>query len=60
MNYLGIELNVKNIPELDRDFIPMGPWMIEYEKVKKAEVGATTISSGSYLNGFNGPNFDLG
>lgn len=33
----------------------MGSWMIGYEKVKKAEVGATTISSGSYLNGFNGP-----
>ena len=39
MNYLGIELNVKNIPELDRDFIPMGPWMIEYEKEASRPVG---------------------
>ena len=39
MNYLGIELNVKNIPELDRAFIPMGPWMIEYEKEASRPVG---------------------
>ena len=39
MNYLGIELNVKNIPELDRNFIPMGPWMIEYEKEASRPVG---------------------
>ena len=32
MNYLGIDLNIKNIPLLDEAFIPMGPWMIEYEK----------------------------
>ena len=24
MKYLGVEINVKNIPELDRAFIPMG------------------------------------
>ena len=32
MNYLGIDLNIRNLPVLDQDFIPMGPWMIEYEK----------------------------
>ncbi len=32
MNYLGIDLDIKNIPLLDEAFIPMGPWMIEYEK----------------------------
>jgi Transcriptional regulator/sugar kinase len=39
MSYLGIELNIKNVPELDRDFIPMGPWMIEYEKEAIRPVG---------------------
>ena len=32
MNYLGIDLDIKNIPQLDEAFIPMGPWMIAYEK----------------------------
>ena len=32
MNYLGIDLDIKNIPLLEEAFIPMGPWMIEYEK----------------------------
>ena len=32
MNYLGIDLNMKNVPLLDEGFIPMGPWMIAYEK----------------------------
>ena len=32
MNYLGIDLDMKNVPLLDEDFIPMGPWMIAYEK----------------------------
>lgn len=30
MNYLGITFNVKNMPELDPDFIPFGPWMEAY------------------------------
>lgn len=30
MNYLGIEFNIKNLPELDPDFIPFGPWMTAY------------------------------
>jgi ADP-L-glycero-D-manno-heptose 6-epimerase len=32
MSYLGIDLDMRNVPELDTDFIPMGPWMIAYEK----------------------------
>lgn len=30
MNYLGIDINVKNSPELDPSFVPMGPWMRAY------------------------------
>lgn len=32
MNYLGIEYSVKNLPELDADFIPFGAWIDAYEK----------------------------
>ena len=32
MKYLGIEFPVKNMPELDPDFIPLGPWMEAYLK----------------------------
>ena len=30
MQYLGIDFQVKNMPELDPGFIPMGPWMKAY------------------------------
>lgn len=30
MNYLGIEFQVKNMPGLDPDFIPLAPWMEAY------------------------------
>ncbi|MBQ3348309.1 ROK family protein [Candidatus Saccharibacteria bacterium] len=30
MKYLGIEYKVKNLPELDTDFIPMGAWFDAY------------------------------
>ena len=30
MKYLGIEFQVKNMPGLDPDFIPFGPWMEAY------------------------------
>ena len=30
MQYLGIEFPVKNLPELDPEFIPLGPWMKAY------------------------------
>lgn len=39
MNYLGIDLKIRNLPDLDQDFIPMGPWMIEYEKEATRPVG---------------------
>ena len=32
MEYLGIHCRVKNLPELDPDFIPFGVWAAEYEK----------------------------
>ena len=32
MKYLGIEFSVKNLPELDPGFIPLGPWMEAYLK----------------------------
>ena len=30
MEYLGIEYNVRNMPELDPEFIPLAPWMEAY------------------------------
>ncbi|MEA4948012.1 MAG: ROK family protein [Oscillospiraceae bacterium] len=30
MEYLGIEFQVKNLPALDADYIPFGPWMEAY------------------------------
>lgn len=39
MNYLGIDLDIRNLPDLDQDFIPMGPWMIEYEKEAIRPIG---------------------
>ena len=30
MKYLGIEFKVRNLPELDPGFIPLGPWMEAY------------------------------
>ena len=32
MRYLGIDFSVKNMPELDPGFIPLGPWMRAYLK----------------------------
>lgn len=32
MKYLGIEFPVKNMPELDPGYIPLGPWMEAYLK----------------------------
>lgn len=32
MNYLGIDYSVKNLPELDSEFIPFGVWIDAYEK----------------------------
>ena len=38
MQYLGIEYEIKNLPELDKAFIPMGVWMNAYEKHAKHPV----------------------
>ena len=32
MKYLGIQFDVQNMPELDPEFIPLGPWMDAYLK----------------------------
>ena len=32
MKYLGIDYSVRNLPELDPDFIPFGVWIDAYEK----------------------------
>ena len=32
MNYLGIAYEIKNLPELDGEFIPFGVWIDAYEK----------------------------
>ncbi|MBR0341074.1 MAG: ROK family protein [Oscillospiraceae bacterium] len=32
MEYLGIKYDVKNMPELDREFIPLGKWMVGFLK----------------------------
>ncbi|MDO4517853.1 MAG: ROK family protein [Bacillota bacterium] len=39
MKYLGIEINIKNKPLLDQEFIPMGLWMKEYVKEASRPVG---------------------
>ena len=38
MRYLGIAYSVKNLPELDCGFIPMGAWMDAYEAMAKKPV----------------------
>lgn len=38
MQYLGIEFELRNTPELDTGFIPMGVWMNAYEKLAKQKV----------------------
>lgn len=38
MKYLGIEYKVKNLPELDEDFIPMGAWLDAYLKDANHEI----------------------
>lgn len=53
MNYLGIEVNVKNIPVLDGDFIPMGKWMIEYVKEADRPVGIAIEREGGKVSVFN-------
>ena len=32
MQYLGIEYQIRNLPALDRAFIPFGVWASAYEK----------------------------
>ena len=32
MKYLGIDYSVRNLPELDPEFIPFGVWIDAYEK----------------------------
>ena len=32
MQYLGIEYQIRNLPALDRAFIPFGAWASAYEK----------------------------
>ena len=38
MKYLGIEYTIKNLPELDTDFIPMGAWFDAYLKNADHEI----------------------
>lgn len=53
MNYLGIEVNVKNMPPLDREFIPMGVWMNEYEKEAARPVGIAIEREEGKITVFN-------
>ena len=53
MNYLGIEINVKNLPQLDKDFIPMGVWMIEYEKEACRPIGIAIEREEGKVSVFN-------
>ena len=61
MNYLGIEINVKNLPQLDKDFIPMGVWMSEYEKEACRPIGIAIEREEGKVSVFNtklrGPEF---
>ena len=36
MQYLGIEYQIRNLPALDRAFIPFGVWASAYEKARNA------------------------
>ena len=46
MRYLGIDFELKNLPELDHGFIPMGPWMNAFEAKAKRPVSIAVEAAG--------------
>lgn len=46
MQYLGIEYSIRHIPELDREFIPMGVWMRAYSALAKKPVTVAVEACG--------------
>lgn len=49
MNYLGIELNVKNIPELDPGFIPLYRFNQEFLKTANKPIGIAVERAGGEM-----------
>ena len=49
MRYLGIDFELKNLPELDHGFIPMGPWMNAFEAKAKRPVSIAVEAAGGRI-----------
>ncbi|MPM15128.1 hypothetical protein SDC9_61494 [bioreactor metagenome] len=49
MRYLGIDFELKNLPELDHGFIPMGPWMNAFEALAKRPVSIAVEAAGGRI-----------
>lgn len=49
MRYLGIDFELKNLPELDHGFIPMGPWMNAFEALAKRLVSIAVEAAGGRI-----------
>ena len=54
MNYLGIELNIKNQPKLDPDYIPFGMWMEEYAKEASRSISIAVEREEGKISVFEG------
>ena len=50
MNYLGIEFEVKNLPVLEPEFIPFGPWMDAFLKTAEHPVQVAVERSGGKVS----------
>ncbi|MEN6419353.1 MAG: ROK family protein, partial [Clostridiaceae bacterium] len=49
MRYLGIDFELKNLPELDHAFLPMGKWMNAYEAQAKHPVSIAVEAAGGRI-----------
>ena len=49
MRYLGIDFELKNLPELDHAFVPMGKWMNAYEAQAKHPVSIAVEAAGGRI-----------
>lgn len=49
MRYLGIDFELKNLPELDHAFLPMGKWMNAYEALAKHPVSIAVEAAGARI-----------
>ena len=49
MRYLGIEYTLRNVPELDEGFLPMGAWMNAYENLATRPVSVSVEAVGGRI-----------